>query len=339
MGIKDIARKAGVSIATVDRVLHNRGRVSPETRKKIEKIIHDHDYHPNLIARSLKSMGHKTIALLIPLPEEDEYWEQAWKGFESQLLRVKQQGIEVQSCFYSLRDQSQFTTRAEEILTAKPDGLIMAPNFLRESTRLYESCRAASIPVVMFDTIPPGTDPVCFIGTDSFQAGRLGAHLLCLISRAEGNIVIFHFDEELSNSPHMMDKERGFFHYLKETGREGRSFVVSNSRDYERQLEKIFHSTDIAGALVSTSKTYLLGTFLKKEGNRNVKLAGFDLVTKNIELMQGGYIDILINQNPGRQAARSLSTLVNFLIYKEKVNKRRLFPADIITKVNLDSYL
>lgn len=339
MGIKDIARKAGVSIATVDRVLHNRGRVSPETRKKIEKIIRDHDYHPNLIARSLKSMGHKNIALLIPLPDEDEYWEQAWKGFESQLLRVKQQGIEVKAWFYSLEDQKLFTEQAEEILNAKPDGLIMAPNFLRESTRLYESCQAAAIPVVMFDTIPPGTDPVCFIGTDSYQAGRLGAHLLGMISRTEGDMAIFHFDEVLSNSPHMMDKERGFFQYLEETGREGRSYVIQSNRDYESHLEEIFRTNSISAAFVSTSKTYLLGSFLKKRGIRNIKLAGFDLGSKNIQLMQEGYIDILINQNPGRQAARSLNTLVNLLIYKEQVKKQRLFPTDIITKVNLDSYL
>lgn len=339
MGIKEIARKAGVSIATVDRVLHNRGRVSPETRKKIEKIIRDHDYHPNLIARSLKSMGQKTIALLIPQPEEDEYWEQAWKGFENQFPRVKQQGIEVESFFYSLRDQNQFTARAEEIMNTKPDGLIMAPNFLRESIRLFDSCQSAAIPVVMFDTIPPGTDPVCFIGTDSYQAGRLGAHLLGMISRTQGDMAIFHFDEELSNSPHMMEKERGFFHYLGETGREGRSFVINSSQDYESRLEKIFDTLDIAGALVSTSKTYLVGSYLKKTGNRSIKLAGFDLVSKNIELMQEGYIDILIHQNPGRQAARSLNTLVNFMVYKEKVKKQRLFPTDIITKVNLDSYL
>ena len=321
MGIKDIARKAGVSIATVDRVLHNRGRVSSETRKKIEMIIREHDYHPNLIARSLKSMGSKKIALLIPQPEEDEYWEQAWKGFESQLLKVKQQGIEVKVWFYSLEDQKLFTEQAEEILKAKPDGLIMAPNFLRESTCLYKSCQEASIPVVMFDTVPPGTDPICFIGTDSFQTGRLGAHLLGMISQTEGQLAIFHFDEDLSNSPHMMDKDSGFFQYLEETGREGRSYVIHSNRDYERHLEEIFRTTPISGALVSTSKTYLMGSFLKKRGCRNVKLAGFDLVSKNIQLMQEGYIDILINQNPGRQAAKSLHVLVNYLVYKENVKK------------------
>ena len=130
-----------------------------------------------------------------------------------------------------------------------------------------------------------------------------------------------------------------FFQYLEETGRDGRSYVIHSSQDFERHLEEIFRTPAISGALVSTSKTYLLGSFLKKAGNRSVKLAGFDLVSRNIQLMQEGYIDILINQNPGRQAARSLNTLVNFMVYKEKVKKQRIFPSDIITKVNLASYL
>ena len=53
--IKDIASMAGVSAGTVDRVLHNRGRVSEEALKKVKKALKKIDYQPNLIARSLAS--------------------------------------------------------------------------------------------------------------------------------------------------------------------------------------------------------------------------------------------------------------------------------------------
>ena len=51
--IKDIAEMSGVSTGTVDRILHNRGKVSEEAQKKVEKVLKEIDYHPNLIARSL----------------------------------------------------------------------------------------------------------------------------------------------------------------------------------------------------------------------------------------------------------------------------------------------
>ena len=53
--IKDIAEKAGCSIGTVDRVIHKRGKVSPEVRERIEAIMKELDYRPDLNARALAS--------------------------------------------------------------------------------------------------------------------------------------------------------------------------------------------------------------------------------------------------------------------------------------------
>jgi LacI family transcriptional regulator len=58
--IKDIAKMAGVSEGTVDRVLHNRGNVSTEALKMVNDVLKKIHYRPNLIARSLgrsKTLG------------------------------------------------------------------------------------------------------------------------------------------------------------------------------------------------------------------------------------------------------------------------------------------
>ena len=48
--IKDIARMAGVSAGTVDRVLHNRGDVSPQSKAKVQKVLDEIHYQPNVFA-------------------------------------------------------------------------------------------------------------------------------------------------------------------------------------------------------------------------------------------------------------------------------------------------
>ena len=53
MTISDIAKLAGVSVATVSRVLNNKGYVKAETRKRFEEVIAQKGYHPNAVARSL----------------------------------------------------------------------------------------------------------------------------------------------------------------------------------------------------------------------------------------------------------------------------------------------
>jgi LacI family transcriptional regulator len=66
MTVREIAEKAGVSIGTVDRVLHNRGRVSPKTKASILAIIEQSGYTPNPIARHLKLNKKYPFAVIMP---------------------------------------------------------------------------------------------------------------------------------------------------------------------------------------------------------------------------------------------------------------------------------
>ena len=72
--IVDIARMAGVSVATVDRVIHNRGKVSEENLARINEVLHAVNYRPNLIARSLASGRQYTLAVVMPRFAQGEYW-------------------------------------------------------------------------------------------------------------------------------------------------------------------------------------------------------------------------------------------------------------------------
>ncbi|MCP4154201.1 MAG: LacI family transcriptional regulator [bacterium] len=67
MNIKKIAEIANVSIATVSRVVNNKPGVRDEVRKKVEKIIRETEYRPNIMARGLVQMKSNVIGLLIPV--------------------------------------------------------------------------------------------------------------------------------------------------------------------------------------------------------------------------------------------------------------------------------
>ena len=64
--IFDVARRAGVSKGTVDRVLHNRGEVSEKTVRKVRKAIEETGYEPNLYASLLATRTPFVIACLLP---------------------------------------------------------------------------------------------------------------------------------------------------------------------------------------------------------------------------------------------------------------------------------
>ena len=65
MTIKDIASLAGVSIATVSRVINNKGCVNTEIKNRVNAIILEHKYVPNYNARYLKTETSKNIALIV----------------------------------------------------------------------------------------------------------------------------------------------------------------------------------------------------------------------------------------------------------------------------------
>ena len=73
--IKDIALKAGVSVGTVDRVLHKRPNVSKEALEKVEKVLKEINYQPNAIASALAYNKRYKFFCLLPKHSSEAYWE------------------------------------------------------------------------------------------------------------------------------------------------------------------------------------------------------------------------------------------------------------------------
>lgn len=80
--IKDIARMAGVSAGTVDRVLHNRGNVSASSREKVQSVLDKINYLPNMFAIGLAAKKRYRIVCLIPYYIMFDYWYSVAQGIE-----------------------------------------------------------------------------------------------------------------------------------------------------------------------------------------------------------------------------------------------------------------
>lgn len=64
--IKDVAERAGVSVATVSRVLNGTANVNVMKRLKVEEAVDELGFKPNFIARSLSKKSSNTIGLIVP---------------------------------------------------------------------------------------------------------------------------------------------------------------------------------------------------------------------------------------------------------------------------------
>ena len=80
--IRDVARLAGVSIGTVDRVLHNRGRVSAANQAAVERAVESLRYRPSQVARAL-SIRRQNLKIGVSCPfVEQDFWTDACQGIE-----------------------------------------------------------------------------------------------------------------------------------------------------------------------------------------------------------------------------------------------------------------
>lgn len=343
--IKDIAKLVGVSVGTVDRVIHNRGEVSPESYQKIMAALETTGYKPNLIARTLGS--HKTyrIAALVPQPYQDEYWKRSADGIKTALEDWQQYGVFIEPSYFDLYNKESFRSQANAVVQSQVDGILTAPIFYQEAQDLLNTCNSQNIPVVLFNNTLPNARPLTFVGQDLYESGMVGAELLCTGQKGPGSFAILHIYDDIHNSVHLYEKEKGFKAYFEEMKDEDFNVIsldlsVPDEKEIQQKLNDLLKNPTLKGILVTTSKgASTVSALLEKHGKNNVRLVAYDLLDRNVGYLKKGIIDFLINQDSKRQAMLGISKLVNFLLFKKELPERHLFPLEIISRRNLNSYL
>jgi LacI family transcriptional regulator len=143
--IKDVARKANVSVATVSRALNGHQNVAEEVRRRVVSIANELRYSPHHAARSLSSRRTNTIGVVLP----DLYGE-----FFSELMRgidqvARERGLHLLVSSYHGNPQEQGD--ALRAMRGRVDGLLLMSPFVGTSDFISENL-APSMPVVLMNT-------------------------------------------------------------------------------------------------------------------------------------------------------------------------------------------
>ncbi len=120
VNIHDVAKKAGVSISSVSRVINNNYPVSKKTREKVERAIEELSYVPNQVARSLKTKRSFNIALVVPGITNPFFLNMG----ETIIARLKEEGFIV-SLFNTAGDYREERNILENIIARNMDGIII----------------------------------------------------------------------------------------------------------------------------------------------------------------------------------------------------------------------
>lgn len=342
--IKDIAKMAKVSVGTVDRVIHKRGEVSEESFKKVMNILEKTGYKPNLIGRTLGNLKTFKVIALLPNASQDEYWKMAYEGVQKAEGDWSQYGIAVKIVFFDVYDKTSFKKSFKSAIKLHPDGILTAPIFYHEALECFEVCRSKKIPFAVFNNNIDNTESLTFIGQNLYESGIVGAELLHINQKQPGTYAILHIYDDVHNSIHLSEKERGFKDYFKNIKNEKCNVLsvdlnLSHATTLEKELNQLLNDPQLKGVMVTTSKgASIVSKLLEKHGKNGIRMVAYDLLEQNVFYLKKGIIDFLINQNPKRQAFVGITQLSNYLVFKKELSSSYLFPLDIITKSNLKSH-
>lgn len=339
--IKDIAKLAGVSKGTVDRVLHDRGKVSPKALEKVNEVLKVIDYEPNFIARNLKNNKIYRICILLPDPKIDPYWIPCLNGIDDVKKEFKVYNLVIETFYFNPEEKKSFLKASEEVLKFSPDAVLVAPLFHKETVEIIKKYDSLNIIVNTFNNQVDSSLVKSFVGQDLFRSGRVAAKLLDSITDY-GQIAIVHIDETYKNAVYIQEKERGFRDYFEE--KENSEYTITTLKLKNPNIETNFNifldeNPELTAIFITTSKVYQLAKIIGEMDRKKISVVGYDLIDDNIIYLKQGIIDFLIHQNPKRQVYLGLCSLVEHFLFNKEILKTILLPIDIINSENFDLYL
>jgi LacI family transcriptional regulator len=347
--IIDIARMAEVSVGTVDRILHNRGHVSEDKRLRVEKVLKEINYKPNMVARFLASKKKYTFAAIIPSFTPGSYWELASEGIDRAVNELSKFNVDIKYFYFDQYDKQSFLEASESLMNNKFDGVIIATLMGEYVIELSEKLNDNDTPYIYIDSNILGQNNLAYFGGDSFTSGQVAAKLLLNEIGNDACIFFAHIKLKYTEtSVQMKARESGFMHYLKENGCTNKIYHVELDPDKQQESIRILesfleehHKTEKIGGIVLNSRIYELVKLVdnvKPDLKKNVKLIGHDAIDSNAKALKENKVAYLLSQRPDQQGYNSLMALGNYKLFNQELFKDNYMPIDILIKENIDYY-
>lgn len=344
--IKDIASLAHVSIGTVDRVLHKRGEVNQETHDRVMSFVEELGYTPNLLAKSLAlKKSYHIVALLPEAGDQNPYWEMPVSGMNRAAEELKDYHTRFSLYRFDPGDESSFVRQFRLILAASPDGIILAPHFQEATLRQMPDCEAYNIPLILIDNDLDNGHVLGYFGQDARQSGSVAAKLMQYGLPQTATVFVLNLARNKVITRHMHLREQGFREYFNEVVPGHRIAMITTAIDLAEEEEPdntlkriLAEHPDVAGIFVTNSRIHKVARFFDTHGKGRLLLAGYDLISGNLEYLEKGIVDFLICQKPEEQGYRAALAMFNHLLLRKPVEKVNFSPIDIIVKENAGYY-
>lgn len=340
--LKDIAREAGVSLATVDRVLHNRPGVRPDTVRRVKAAIERNAFQPHVAAAELARGRARRFAFVMPSgPNPFMQQIEAYLGEMSVWLSARRLHVEMVAT--DVFDPS-LLAGALEGLSADYDGVaVVALDHPGVRAAINDLVDAGTKVVTLVSDVPSSRRHH-YVGIDNIAAGRTaGALVGRLTGGRSGKVAIVAGSQGLRDHA---ERIFGFNQVMASEFPDLSVLPVLEGRDEDGRSEQLLarllgRHADIVGLYNVGAGTQGVAKALTDKAlsdagrDKQVVFVGHDVTALTRRLLLQGVMDAAISQNPGHEARAAVRVLLALARGEPILREQEKIRIDIVMRDNL----
>lgn len=312
-GIRAIAEALGISVATVDRALHNRGRISEVTRARVQEMVEKQNYRPNLAARDLRLNRHFRIS--VHLPSTIAAFFDALSAGMVDGSAAYRSALDLEFHRYA-RNPGRAQASIRAALDANVQGIIVVPSNTEQMKRLMRKAQEKKIPVICVSTDAPESGRLTAVTPYPYYGGCMAAEALALRMEKRGRVMVLTGDMDNLNQT---EKVRGCVATLSKVAAGLSATVVETHDDPQQAYEGIQRSlregAEIAGLYITGANSIAALAALRDAGS----LGRFPIVTTDLfpelaDFIREGVVQATIYQCPEMQGSLAMRAMYHYLM-------------------------
>ena len=334
--MKQIAELAGVSRATVDKVLNGRPGVKPATKEKILQITKALHYEPNILGKALVSTEPIKIGIILT-PAYNPFIGEMLAGIEQAEKEFSVFNLQILTRTLTTLEPEEQADVLRDLQKEHIAGLAVFPLDDSRVKDLAKAFAADGTAVITFNSRAEDLESLCFIGQDHKKGGAVAAGLFEKMLPDGGEIGVIISSRALSCHK---DRLSGFKSRLQKTG----AFRILEVEENEDQPNRALAITEAYHKRYpALSGIYLTGggiagcaeALAAANPAKRIACICHDVTPEAQSLLRTGVLDFIIDQSPKLQGYQIVKTLFEILIKRQTPPPWIEIPVGIVTAESL----
>jgi LacI family transcriptional regulator len=335
--LRDIARQAGVSLATVDRVLHNRPGVRPDTVRRVKDAMERSAFQPHAAASELARARSRRFVFVMPAGN-NPFMQQILAHLDEMAGWLSARRLAVETLETDVFDPAILSAKLEQ-LVGQADGIAVVA-FDHPSVRaaLNDLVDAGAKVITLVSDVPSSRRHY-YVGIDNIAAGRAaGALIGRFVSGRQGQIAIVAGSQGLRDHA---ERIFGFNQVLASEYAHLKVLPVVEGHDEDDRSERLTtqllrEHRDIIGLYNVGAGTSGVARALTESGRAgDLMFVGHDVTVATRKLLLNGVMDAAISQNPGHEARAAVRVLLALARGEPILSEQETIRIDIVMRDNL----